>query len=180
MSISGVLRRIRCWNVMLGIWATILFAVLLTAFVASPINSHLYGVFQVERPGGAGSFTGRAWDTYVLFSTSLQVFAMLLALFLGGIVVGGSGSSSPGLNGATTAALLVAIVLACLLGSALVSLLDPVDNPGEVYTQAENLQMSLVFVTASCVILPFATLVGYIGGTLGGRLRGTVANRSTA
>lgn len=174
---QAVLRRVEWVGVLLGGAATVLVVLLLEVFVVSPISSYLYGVFAVERPGGATSFTGRAWNTYVALSTSLVLVALPLAFFAGGLVVGRLVSSFPGLNGVAGAAGVVAAGFAWLLATALPGILDPINNPGDVYTRSENLQMFLIWGTAFCAVSPFVVLAGFLGGRLGGQLKNRLVGR---
>lgn len=136
-----------------------------------PINLYLYDLFAVERAGGAASFTGGAWNTYMVLSTSLMLGALPVSFLLGGVSAGVVARSQPGISGLISAVAVVALGFAWLLATALPGLMDPISNPGEVYTRSENLQMLFLWGTAFCGVSPFALLAGYLGGRLGG-LRG--------
>jgi hypothetical protein len=94
-----------------------------------------------------------------------------LAFFLGGLPVGVMARSYHGLNGVLSSTFVVVVGFVWLLATFLPGLLNPISNPGEVYTRSENLQMLLIYATAFGAVSPFGLLAGYLGGRLGGRLR---------
>lgn len=170
--------RIRWVVIFVGFIAILLLASLLMASVGSVGSSYLYDTFAVERPGGAVSFTGRAWDVYMFSSTLVFLSCLLAAFFLGSVVVGRMVLAFPGLNGAVSGAAVMAAAWVWLLGGAIPFLLRPINDPGDVYTRAENLQMFLLWMVVLCVISPLGILAGYLGGRLGGRLRRRPARSS--
>ncbi|QIN82522.1 hypothetical protein GBA63_07620 [Rubrobacter tropicus] len=173
-----MLRNVGLVSVAVGVAVTTLLALLLETIVLPPINLFMYDLFAVERAGGAVSFTGDAWNAYMVLSTSLMLGALPVSFLLGGVSAGVVARSRPAINGLTSAAVVVALGFAWLLATALPSLMDPISNPGEVYTRSENLQMLFLWGTAFCAVTPFALLAGYLGGRFGGR-RGERAHLNT-
>ncbi len=163
--------RIRWVVIPMGFIATLLLASLLVATVGSVGGSYLYDTLAVQRPGGADSFTGRAWNVYMFSSTLVLLSCLLVAFFLGSAVVGRMVLAFPGLNGAVSGAAVAVAGWVWLLTSAIPPLLRPINDPGDVYTRAENLQMFLLWIVAFCIISPLGILASYLGGRLGGRLR---------
>ena len=94
------MRGVRWTGVVVGVAAAMLFVRLLVALVDSAIIPYLHGIFAVERPGGVTSFSGRNAALYDALSGLSLLSVFHLALFLGGLVVGGVVRSSPELNGA--------------------------------------------------------------------------------
>ena len=164
-----VLRNVRVADVAAGVVVTTLLIMLLETLVLPPINLYLYDLFAVERAGGAVSFTGRAWNSYMVLSTSLMLGALPVSFFVGGVSAGVMARSRPGFSGLASAIAVVVIGFVWLLATALPGLMDPISNPGEVYTRSENLQMLFLWGTAFCAVSPFALLAGYLGGKVGGR-----------
>ena len=112
------------------------------------------------------SFSGRNSILYDVLSGLALLSALPLALFLGGLVVGGLVRSSPGLNGALSGAVVVAIGLAWSSANTLALLLNTMSD-----TPFDDAEKFLIVTAAICVISPGAILAGYLGGRLGGRLR---------
>jgi len=167
-----VLRNVGVRGVAVGTAVTVLLTLLLETIVLPPVNLYLYDLFAVERGGGAVSFSGRAWNTYTVLSTALMLRALPVSFLLGGVSAGVTARSHPGVNGLASAMVVVALGFAWLLATALPVLIDPISNPGEVYTKSENLQMLFLWGTAFCIVSPLALLVGYLGGRVGGRRSG--------
>lgn len=173
LGVIGMLRGVRWAGVVVGVAAAMLFVWLLVALVYSVIIPYLHGIFAVERPGGVTSFSGRnaaLYDTLTLLSL-LSTFP--LALFLGGLVVGGVVRSSPGLHGALSGAVVAAVGLAWSSTNTIAILLDPVSD-----TPFDDAEKFLVLTVGLCVLSPIAVLVGFLGGKLGGRFRSRVALRA--
>ncbi len=164
-----MLRNVGFVGVAVGVAVTTLLVLLLETIVLPPINLYLYDLSAVERAGGAVSFTGGAWNTYMVLSTSLMLGALPVSFLLGGVSAGMVARSRPGISGLASAVVVVALGFALLLATALPWLMEPISNPGDVYTRSENLQMLFLWGTAFCAVSPFALLVGYLGGRVGGR-----------
>jgi hypothetical protein len=163
--VSHVTRgRIRWVSVILGVAATLLFEALLTRFVVySVIFPYLNDIF--EGPGGL-AMNARILVLYDALSLLSLLSTFPLALFLGGLVVGGVVRSSPGLHGALSGAVVAAVGLAGSSANTLALLLNPTsDTP---FDDAEKL---LILTVGLCVASPVAILAGYLGGRLGGLLR---------
>jgi hypothetical protein len=105
---------------------------------------------------------------------------VLLAFFLGGLLVGGVVTAFPGLNGAVSSAIAALGGFAWYTGPLVPWIWETISNPGAVYTRSENLNNLLELSVVFCVALPFAVLAGYLGGKLGGRLRNRIATGSAA
>jgi hypothetical protein len=164
-----MLRNVGIAGVAVGVAVTVLLVLLLETIVIPPINSYLYDLFAVERAGGAVSFTGGAWNRYMALSTALMLGALPVSFLLGGVSAGVAARSRPGVSGLLSAMVVVALGFAWLLATALPGVVGRTDNPGEVYTRSENLQMLLLWGAAFCAVSPLALLAGYLGGRAGGR-----------
>ena len=99
--------------------------------------------------------------------------AWALPLFLGGIVAASLAGSYSGLNGALTAALGALVGAVWFLWGILSMVLDASISPS---IQSENLGLMSFWVMLFSISLPFALLMSYLGGRVGGLLR----NRSIA
>ena len=171
-----MLRRLRLVGVVAGIVATSVMFWLFFFIVRLPLFPNLY-------PEGAIP-TGFAWWVHVVAATIPPLISLLLTFFLGGLVVGGVTSASPGTNGVAGAALIAFGGFLWFVAPLVPSLWEPISNPGEVYTVSENLGNLLTLTTVFCAVLPTVVLAGYLGARLGGRLRtaprGRPARRSRA
>jgi len=107
---------------------------------------------------------------------------LLLAHFLGGAVAGRMSSGSPGQSGALSAPLSVFLGIVGYVAfvgaefllmfgpSEFVSLFVGRDSLREVLTDEEMIGFYVLMLVLA-IYIPFAALVGYVGGRLGGRLR---------
>lgn len=170
------LGRIRWTGTLAGIAAGAPLALLFTFFVFSAVDSRLYRIFIAE---GTGT-TAREQALFDALSAASHLVAALPAFFLGGLLAGRIAAAFPGSNGATSAGVGAAAIFACVVGPLVPWIWEPISNPGEVYTRAENLNNLMVFGVGFCVVLPFVVLSGYLGGLLGGRIRGRSAAEETA
>ncbi len=170
--------RIRWVRVGVGAVATMLLTYLLTRFVVySVIFPYLHRTYIAEGPG----VNAREDALFNTFSTGSLLIALLLAFFIGGLLVGGLVAASPGLNGAVSAATAAVGCFAWYAGPLVPGIWEPISHPGEVYTRAENISNLLVLSVLFCAVSPFAVLMSYLGGRLGSRfLRSTsvAAHRS--
>jgi len=96
-----------------------------------------------------------------------------LPLFLGGIVAGRLAGSYAGLNGTLTAVLGALVGAVWFLWGGLPLVLDASISP---LLRSENLGLLPFWVMVFSISLPFAPLISYLGGRVGGLLR----NRSIA
>jgi hypothetical protein len=167
--------RIRWVGIILGVAAAMLFVWLLVALVDSVIIPYLHGIFAVERPGGVTSFSGRNAILYDILTLLALLSTFPLALFLGGLVVGGVVRSLPGLHGALSGAVVAAVGLAWSSANTLAILLDPVSD-----TPFDDAEKFLILTVGLCVLSPIAILAGFLGGRLGGRLRRSRATPRSA
>ena len=163
-----MLRNVGVKGVAVGVAVTTLLVLLFETIVLPPINRYIYDLFAVERAGGVVSFTGGAWNSYMALSTALMLGALPVSFLLGGMSAGLAARSRPGASGLASALVVVALGFGWLLVTALPVLADPISNPGELYTRAENLQMLFLWGTAFCAVSPFALIAGYLGGRVGG------------
>ncbi len=127
--------------------------------------------FQPERSSGEYQLIAEPAAYFLLLAGQADVLsALLAACLLGGVVAGGLSPSAPGANGATTAAFgafagISWLLLAVLPFSSLHGLVrKPVTRSVEAGTLAFWAVVSLTYYL-------LALLSGYLGGTLGGRLR---------
>lgn len=162
-----MLREIRCLGVILGVAASLLLAYLLTAFVFLVIDAYLYDTFIAEGTG----VTAREDAFYSWLSNLSHLSALILAFFLSSVLVGRIVLASPELNGAMSAATATLIGFVLLVGPVVRWIWEPISNPGEAYTRSDNLNTLVFLALVFCVLLPFITLAGCLGGWLGGRLR---------
>ena len=106
---------------------------------------------------------------------------MLLAHFLGGAVAGRMSSTAPSQSGALSAPLSVLLGIVgyvVFVGTELLLMFDPStfgsqlggDSLREVLTDEEMIGFYVLMLVLA-IYIPFAALVGYVGGRLGGRLR---------
>ena len=167
-----MLRRIRWVGLVVGIAAMFLFTLLLNYSVFVMIHPYLYDTYIAE---GAG-VTAREDALFNALTGLSNLIATLLAFLLGGLVVGVLASAFAGLNGALSAAVAAFGGFALLVGPIVPWIWEPISNPGEVYTRADNLNNLLELSVIFCAVLPFVVLAGYVGGRLGARLR----NRATS
>lgn len=167
--------RMRWVGVVAGVAATMLFVRLLIRFVGAVIIPYLHGIFAVERPGGVTSFSGRNSALYEALSGLSLLSTFPLALFLGGLVVGGAVRSSPGLNAAVSGAVVAAVGLAWSLANTLALLMNPVSD-----TPFDDAEKFLILTVGLCVLSPIAVVAAYLGARLGGRLRSRAAPRSAS
>lgn len=156
--------RVGCMGVVLGAFVTVVLAWLLVMLVLTLISA--VAPTLGEASGGAGPESSRE-----ILLVSAAFLVLLLSFFSGGVVAGLAVVRTPGLNGLTSAAAVAAIGLVLALIGFLTVILNPISNPGEVYTRAENLSMVLVVIIAFCAFCPFGVVAGYLGGLLGGRMR---------
>ncbi len=158
--------RIRWVKVGVGVVATMLLAYLLTRFVVySVIFPYLYRTYIAEGPG----VNAREDALFNTFTTSSLLIALLLAFFIGGLLVGGLVAAFPGLNGAVSAATAAVGCFAWYAGPLVPWIWEPISHPGEVYTRAENISNLLGLSVLFCAVFPFAVLMSYLGGRLGSR-----------
>ena len=169
------MRGVRWTGVVVGVAATMLFVRVLIALVDSAIIPSLHGIFAVEGPGGVTSFSGRNVALYDALSGLSLLSAFPLALFLGGLVVGGVVRSSPGLNGALSGAAVAAVGLAWSSASTIALLLNTTSD-----TPFDDAEKFLIVTVALCIFSPIAISAGYLGGKLGGRLRSRAVLGSAA
>lgn len=165
--------RIRWARIVVGVAATMLFEYLLARYlVFSMIFPYLNGIF--EGSGGLAK-TGTNAAIYDALSLLSLLSAFPLALFLGGLVVGLVARSSPGLNGAASGAVVVAVELAWASANTLALLLNQASG-----TPLDDAEKFLIVTVGLCVVSPIAVLMGFLGGRLGGRLRSRVAPGSAS
>jgi hypothetical protein len=157
------LRRIGWPGVMAGVAVTIPLVLGLAILVGSVIDPYLYDLFAVEKPGGVTSFTGKAWNNYMMLSGAFYLAVLPVAVFVGGLVVGMMVRSAPGLNGVVSALVVMLVVLAWFLATVLPTVLDLIGDP-----RSEDLGNLFVMVMAICVDFPLVVLAGYVGERLGG------------
>ncbi len=169
------MRGVRWTGVVVGVAAAMLFVRLLVALVDSVIIPYLHSILAVERPGGVTSFSGRHAALYDALSGLSLLSAFPLALFLGGLVVGGVVRSSPELNGALSGAAVAAVGLAWSSANTIALLSDTTSD-----TPFDDAEKFLMVAVALCVFSPIAIVAGYLGGKLGGQLRGRAVARSAA
>lgn len=169
------MERIRWTGTAAGIAAAVPLALLFTFLVFSAVDLRLYEVLIAE---GSGT-TAREQALFDALSGASHLAAVLLAFFLGGLLAGRIVPSFSGLNGAVSAGLGAAAIFAYVVGPSVPWIWEPISNPGEVYTRAENLNSLMVFGVVFCVVLPFIVISGYLGGLLGGRIRGRFAAGET-
>ncbi len=81
-------------------------------------------------------------------------------------MVGVAVRSSPGLNGAVSGAVVVAVELAWASANTLVLILNPVSD-----TPLDDAEKFLIVTVALCVVSPIAVFMGFLGGRVGGHLR---------
>jgi hypothetical protein len=120
------------------------------------------------------TFTSAAqWERYRALNVYARFLVLLLAglvFLLGGLAVGRTVPSSPGPNGAASAALCATLAVVCLLAFTLPWILNPWASSGIHYEKLRFLSgYGLVF----CTAFPFAVLSGYVGGNIGKRAFGT-------
>lgn len=168
--------RIRWVAMVAGVAVAGPLAFVFTILVFSVVDSRLYNAFIAE---GAGT-TAREQTLYNVFSGASHLVAVLLAFLLGGLLTGRIASAFPGSNGAMSAGLGAAAVVAYVAGPLIPWIWEPISNPGEAYTRSDNLNSLLELGVLFCVALPLVLLSGYLGGLLGGRMRGRPATRETA
>jgi hypothetical protein len=161
------LRQLRWVGVFLGAAVTTPLTLGLTLFVFSVVDSRLYRAFIAE---GAGT-TAREQALFDGLSGASHLAAVLLAPFLGGLLVGRVIAASPGTNAAVGAAVAAVGVFAWFVGPVVPWIWEPISNPGEAYTRSDNVNNLIVVSAVFCGIVPFIILAGYLGGRLGGRLR---------
>jgi hypothetical protein len=118
------------------------------------------------------TFTSAAqWERYQALNVYAFFLVLLLAglvFLLGGLAVGRAVSSSPGPNGAASAALCATLAVLCLLAFTLPWILNPWASPGMHYEKLRILSdYGLVF----CLAFPCAVYSGYLGGEIGQQLR---------
>ena len=162
--------RIGWLGVIAGVAVTIALALALTYFVGSVIDPYLYSLFTVEKPGGVTSFTGRAWNNYMMLSSAVYLAVLPVAVFVGGLVVGRVVRSAPELNGVMSALVVMVAVLVWFVATVLPTVLDLISDP-----RSEDLGNLFALVVAFCVDFPLVVLASYVGGRLGGYLRGAQA-----
>ena len=162
-----MLQRLKWVGVFLGTAVTTLLALGLNIFVFSVVDSRLYRAFIAE---GAGT-TAREQALFDGLSGASHLAAVLLAPFLGGLLVGRVIAASPGTNAAVGAAVAAVGVFAWFVGPYVPWIWEPISNPGEDYTLSENIDNLIVVSVVFCGILPFIVLAGFLGGKLGSRLR---------
>jgi hypothetical protein len=129
--------------------------------------------FRPENSSGEYQLVAEPAAYFLLLAGQADVLsALLAACLLGGVVAGRLSPSAPGANGATAAAfgslagiswLLLAVLPFSSL-PAMVSFVNPVTRSVEVGTLA-------FWAVAPLTFYLLALLAGYLGGTLGGRLR---------
>lgn len=100
-----------------------------------------------------------------------------LAYFLGGLVAGRMASSSGGLNGMLTALLGALVGVAWFMWDVLPLVVSASLEP---LSRSEDLGNMLVLTMVFAVLLPITVLAAYIGGKLGGSLRGRASPRAGA
>lgn len=147
--------------------ATVALALGLNLFVFAVVDSLLYDTFIAE---GAGT-TAREQALFDGLSGASHLAAVLLAPFLGGLVVGRVIAASPGTDAAVGATVAAVGVFAVVAGPLVPWIWEPISNPGEAYTRSENVGNLIVVSVVFCGVLPFIALTGFFGGRLGRRLR---------
>ena len=78
-----MLRNVGVAGAAVGVAVTVSLILLLETVVLPPINHYLYDLFAVERAGGAVSFTGGVWNSYMALSTALMLGALPVSFLLG-------------------------------------------------------------------------------------------------
>ncbi|CAN5647376.1 hypothetical protein BH24ACT20_BH24ACT20_02160 [soil metagenome] len=162
------MRRIRWMGVTLGIVTTVSLAGVLLVFVSLVLEPYVSAITGTAPVGGVTSVTVTEERIRGVVVGLSVISAVFLAFFVGGLVAGRFGSSYAGLNGVVMGIPIVAVPLAALFVSVVLVLLSPIRNPGDVYTQSENLRMLSVALVVCSLISPVAVLSGFWGGRLGG------------
>lgn len=165
------MRRIRWISVILGAVMTVALSGVLLALSGLLLTPYLSAITDSAAIDGATSATVADERVYGLLMGLSLLSAILLAFFVGGFVVGRLVPLSGGLNGTVMGLIVVLAGLVFLLGN-LVTVLGPVGNPGEFYSQSENLRMLVVALAAYVVVSPIVILAGFWGGRIGRRLGG--------
>lgn len=168
-----MLRGIRWVGVVLGVAAMTPLALGFNGFVFSVIDSRLYRAFIAE---GAG-VTARENALFTALSGVSHLVAVLLASFLGGLLVGRLIAAFPGTNAAIAALVAAVGVFAWFVWPLVPWIWEPISNPAEVYTRSDNVNTLFEASVVFCVILPFIVLAGYLGGKWGGHLHERPAAR---
>ncbi|MGF1473582.1 MAG: hypothetical protein ACFB50_17815 [Rubrobacteraceae bacterium] len=138
----------------------------LASLVLDPFVSSITGTAPVD---GVTSITAAEERVRGLLTGAFVISSLLLCFFIGGLVAGRCAISHAGLNGAVVGIVILAVpFLSLLVGLGLV-LLEPVRNPGDVYTRAENIGMLGAALVVYSVISPVMVLSGFLGGRVGGR-----------
>lgn len=142
-----------------------------TLLVFSVIDSRLYRAFIAE---GAGT-TAREQALFDGLSGASHLIAVLLAPFLGGLLVGRVVDAFAGTTAAISAAVAAVGLFAWFFGPLVPWIWEPISNLGEAYTRSDNIDNLIIVSVVFCAILPFVMLAGYLGGKLGSRLRERLA-----
>jgi hypothetical protein len=153
------------WLVILAWWAPVVVGAVVALLIFRLIN------FVVPKFRASVAYESRGEIMVMtperqMLVDALQLFlSVVLAHFLGGLIAGRITSSSPGLNGALTAVLaaLVKIVKLLALYATIVGSPTGMDS--------ENGGPFFLHVMAFVLFFPLTIILGYLGGSLGGRLR---------
>ena len=164
------MRRIRWVGVILAAVTTVLLASMLLAFVSLVLEPFLGVVIGTAPVDGVTSVTVVQERIHGLLMGVSVVFAVLLALLVGGLVTGRFATSYAGLNGVVMGVIIVAVPFVWLLGSIVFVLLEPIKNPDDVYTQSESLRMLVAALVVYSVLSPIIVLASFLGGHICRRL----------
>lgn len=153
-------------------------AVALGGVVALALGWLMVGLFNRVAPvGGGAPELNLVW---VLSGLALVALVALLPFVAGGMVAGRlSPGRTPGLIGAASAALCALLVLVlgvAYLAFALEAFGPALDvrkgDPSSFVSRGENLGVAFGQASIGAVLLPFVLFGGWVGGRLGGSLRG--------
>lgn len=159
----------------LGAVTTVALGAMLLAFVSLVLDPFLISITSTGQVNGVTSVTVTQERVRGFLLLVSVISAVFLALLVGGSVAGRLAATHAGLNGIVVGIVLVAVPLVWLLGSLAFVFLEPITNPGDVYTQSENLRMLGVALVVYCVVSPVFILASFLGGRIGGRYgRGNV------
>lgn len=170
------MERARGPGVVVGAVAGCVSLLTLEAFRLWVVSPYIYAITTDPSRGPGGSpirtwTSGEQWERYLALGDLSLVgllFAASLVFFLICVAIGRAAPSSPGLTGATSAALALALAFACLLLGGLAWASNPWADPAGRFDRFGYL---IDYGAVLFVLSPLATLSGYLGGKLGGRSR---------
>jgi hypothetical protein len=172
------------WSVVLVGTGIMLLLLSMFAGVVGQVYEHLIREIATDpRPGPGGGFTftsSRQWELYQTLSTLSYLFAglfILLAFFLGGLLVVRKVPSSLELSGSIASLICIAVVFASVLAGVMLWLAIPSVFPDKWLTRLGFLYYWGASFVAVC---PFAVVCGYFGAQLGGYLRARASTRASS